>query len=122
MSETKMEDGNLGINSLQLSAEKAFCTGEHGTSPKEQNMQHFPSVGVMMWPHNLHSYLIRQKSVGICSLLLNPHSGHRTVDASLIPFVTSPHKATIIKVHDGLIDFSENVWLTRECNVHLYTL
>lgn len=122
MLDAKTEDGNLEANSLQLSAESAFCTEGHGTSPKEQNMQHFPSVGVMMWPHILHSYLIRQKSVGICSLLWNPHSGHRTVDASLIPFVTSPHKATIIKVHHGLIDFSENFWLTRECNVHLYTL
>jgi len=43
-----MEDGKPETNSLQLSAERAFCTGGHGTSPKEQNMQHFPSVGVMM--------------------------------------------------------------------------
>jgi len=120
--EAKTEDGNLEINSLQLSAERAFCTGGHGTSPKEQNMQHFPAVGDMMWPHNLHSYLIRQKSEGICSSLRNPHTGHRTVDASLILFATLPHKASTVKVHHGLIDFSENVWLTRECNVHLCTL
>jgi hypothetical protein len=83
-----LEDENLETDSRQLSVERAFCTGGHGTSPKEQKMQHFPSVGVMMWPHILHSYLTRQKSVGICSLLWNPHFGHRTVDASMIPFVT----------------------------------
>jgi hypothetical protein len=48
MLEAKKEDGNLAANSLQLSAERALCTGGHGTSPKEQNMQHFPSVGDMM--------------------------------------------------------------------------
>lgn len=117
-----MEDGNLETNSTQLSAERASCTGGHGTSPKEQKIQQFPSVGVMMWPHILHSYRIRQKSVGICSLLWNPHLGHRTVDASLITFVTSPHTASITKANHRLIDFSENVWLTREFNAHLYTL
>ena len=122
MLEAKIEDGNLEANGLQLSTESAFCTGGRGTSPKEQKMQHLPSDGVMMWPHNLHSYLIRQKSVGICSLLWNPHSGHRTVDASLILVATLPHKASTIKVHHGLIGFSENVWLTKECNVHLCTL
>jgi hypothetical protein len=47
MLEAKIEDGNLEANSPQLSAERAFCTGGHGTSPKEQNMQHFPLVGIM---------------------------------------------------------------------------
>lgn len=121
MMDAKKRDGNLQANRLQLSAERAFCTEGHGTSPKEQNMQHFPSVGVMMWPHNLHSYLIRQKSVGIRSLLWNPHSGHLTVDSKMISFVTSPHKASIIKADRGLIDFSEHVWLAREFNVHLCT-
>jgi hypothetical protein len=122
MMDAKKRDGSLQAKSLQLSAERAFCTGGHGTSPKEQKMQHFPSVGVMIWPHILHSYLTRQKLMGICSVLWKPHFGHRTVEASLIPFITSHHKASIMDGYQRLIDFTENVWLTKECNAHLYTL
>jgi hypothetical protein len=46
-------------------------------------MQQSPCFGVITWPHFLHWYLIRQKSVGIRSSELKPHFGHVTTESNL---------------------------------------
>jgi hypothetical protein len=56
--------------------------GGQGTLPYEQNMQHFPGVGVITKLQFLHWYLSKQKSVGMISGLSKPHLGQCTTDSS----------------------------------------